>query len=224
MQRLGFAIGVLILLTGGLVTWMGVRFRFEPKEPLKDFRSPVLALEFVESANGIAHIVGDLGDENREKVRGSLHADFFLIAAYWLLFGSMGFLLARRPEKWAMWLAIAAGICITAAASLDIVENLRTLRVLDLPLAKTTDDMARMIRSAALLKWGLLFVTFALLAPAFFQGWTWQGAIGPLFLIAAGCGLVGLCCYRPAIEWAFVPLSIGLLLAAVRLLLFPGKI
>ena len=75
--------------------------------------------------------------------------------------------------------------------------------------------MALGIRRAALLKWGLVFVTTALLSPLFLVAVDrWFQGVGVAWLLIAAFGLWAVM-FRPRmLEWAFPALGVGLLASA----------
>ncbi len=60
-----FSTGILAFLSIGICLWALVEFRFEPKEPLKGFHSPIVALELASSPQVFASTVGNTQDPNR---------------------------------------------------------------------------------------------------------------------------------------------------------------
>jgi hypothetical protein len=220
MEQMIRIIGALAFVVIGIAMWMGVAFKFEPTEPIP-FRSPILALELIRAVDDVKKIVGDLGDPNREVVRKSLRADFGFIVAYWLLFVALSVLLTWCDRPSALWLGLVAGIAATAAAGFDVLENVRISHVLNVTLAQTMLSMVNAVRHAALVKWALIFVAMALLAPLFFWRNDWIVLVGSLFSLTAVIGLVGLWNDR-AIEWAGYPMAVGLVLVAFLFTFWPN--
>lgn len=202
-----FAIGILAFMTIGIFLWMLLEFRFQSKEPLKGFHSPIVALQLSNSSKEFVSIVGDTQDPNRMIVQKNLSADYVFIAVYWSLLINMAVLLARRNFSGAFWLGMAAGICITAAAIFDVFENIQTSHMLPLTLTDNDNHMPLKIHYSSLAKWMLIFVTTTLLSPLFLWRNDWIVWIGKLFILATGIGLSGLL-YNPAIEWASLLMGI----------------
>ncbi len=98
-----------------------------------------------------------------DEIKKSLDVDNLrLIPVYWLLFVCIAVLLAWRNISWATWLAVAAGLSITAAAGFDYLENLRTLEVVRALLDKSaSDELVSSMRFASLAKWSFFFATTA---------------------------------------------------------------
>lgn len=196
--------------------------RFESKEPLKGFQSPIVALELVSSPQVFAGIVGDTQDLNRTIVRKSLRADYVFIAVYWLLFVCMSVLFAGYNFPGARRFGVAASVCITAAAVFDVFENSYIAQMLSLVPTDNGHDVINKLRHASLAKWTLIFVTTSLVSQLFIRRNDWIVLIGYLFVLATALGLSGLL-YNPAIEWASIPMGIGIVLIAVVLTFCPKR-
>ncbi len=191
-----------------------------PKPELpRGFLTRTVALELAESPEVAKAILGQPSSNVRKKVRGEVKGDFVFIAAYWLLFITLGALLVQSGFLGAL-LAATVAICITAAAQMDFLENLRLYTLLDTPSNTPEIEVQRRIddvREAARFKFGLIFVATAALSPVFLRhtGW-WLFGIGGLYLLAAAVGLFGLWQHRAAVEWAFLLMLLGVLwIAAV---------
>lgn len=206
--------GILAFLSIAISLWMLTAFQFEPKEPLNGFRSPIVALELSSSPQVFAGIVGDIHDPNRAIVWKSLRTDYVFIAVYWLLFVSMSILFAGCRYPGAYLFGIAAGVCITAAAAFDVLENSYIAQMLSLSPTDNGHDVINKLRHASLTKWTLIFVTTSLVSQLFLRRNDWISIIGYLFVSATALGLSGLL-YNPAIEWASLPMGIGSVMTAV---------
>lgn len=232
------AIGVISLLFVAIGVWMEIVDRGftpvtgEPATLPGNFKRRFGAMEFVRSRNDIEKVIGELGDPIRQQDRDTmgykLGLDFLFVAAYTLLFIALGVLLAVRPSAWAFWVGIIAAGCGTAAAVADVVENIRILRVLDLPLAQTVDEMAQGIRQAAMVKWFLSFLTIAMLSSAFFLPgrWiSWPSLIGLFFAASALWGLFNLVMKNePQMVQSLLIAVIGTLMMIVISLIWPHKL
>jgi hypothetical protein len=117
--------------------------------------------------------------------------------------------------------ALIAAIAGTAAAALDVTENFAILRILDVPLAATTQSMIDAIHVTAMFKWALGFLALALLSTWFFRDSRLTSrAVGAIYLAAALVGAYGL------IDNAVLVLGAGLILlgllgAVIVFLLLP---
>jgi hypothetical protein len=146
MEHLVRSIGVMAFGVIGIFVWIGMSVRIEAKASPGGLRTPIRALEVAESADSVRGIIGDWSHPNRVKTRANIQAEFVLIVAYWLLFFGMSILLVRGHHSFAIALAIIGGICATATAGFDVVENVRIFKVLDATLAETTRGMVDSIR------------------------------------------------------------------------------
>ncbi len=220
---LGAILGAVLLLSYAQLT--GPKQR--PELP-RGFFARVIALELAETPEQVKNILDQPDRDARSEIRKGTYVDFVFIAAYWLLFIALSALLAQRDITLAIPLAVVAAVCATAAAQVDFLENLRLFALLDLsPEASDTEIswVAKGVRDAALLKFGLSFVAAALLAQVFLwhDDW-WLLGIGILYLIAAAIGLFGVWRYPVAVQWGFLLLALGIIPIAAALTLIPHKI
>jgi len=152
-------------------------------------------------------------DKARIDITKALQADNFpFIPAYSSLFilVVLAALIGRIDCSWTTWLAIFAAFSISAAAQSDYLENIYTLEV----LTKTSPEIVKEMYRASVAKWVLSFATILLLTPSFLWQHRWIRMIGCLYLCSTFFGFAGLIVYRPALQWAFIPLGIALLLSA----------
>jgi hypothetical protein len=211
-------IGIVPLGLAGALLVGYLLQRYVGQRPLSDG----LALELARSVEEIGARVGDEGDQRRVKQLKWLDLDAFFVPAYWALFVALGVVLAFRQREWSwdawpVWIGAAAVLAATVAAIADVSENGRLRTVLETPLAATTVELVRSIRSASLVKWGASAVTVALLTGLYtgdgradlvdvlFLGYASVAAVGiigllwhpalRLFLIAAGALLLGTLAY-----------------------------
>jgi hypothetical protein len=232
-RTLVLLIGVLAVATG-VIAWSMERSHFSPSEkPFSSgFTKHVLAIELVRTNSDVQEIVGELGDPNREVMRGKVQKDFFFIPAYALLFAALGWLLGRSNYRFAIWVGAAIVACAAGAAVFDVIENLRIFGVLDARLADATQAMVDSLRSASLVKWAFVFISIALLSPiVFLRRELFTLPIGPprlaavfgviialAYLLAGFIGLIGLK-QDPLIEKASTFMSLALLLTVLLLLI-----
>ena len=209
-----FLTGILAFLSTAISLWMLTAFSFKPKEPLKGFQSPIVAIELAGSPQVFTSIVGGSQDHNRTIVRKSLRADYVFIAVYWLLFVSMSILFAGCRYPGAYLFGIAAGVCITAAAAFDHLENSYIAQMLSLSPTDNGHEVINKLHHASLTKWMLIFVTTSLVSQLFISRKDWIALTGYLFVLTTALGLSGLL-YNPAIEWASIPMGIGIVMVAV---------
>jgi len=232
-RTLVLLIGVLAVSTG-VIAWSMGRSQFSPPEKQfsSGFTNHVLAIELVRTRADVQEIVGELGNPNRETMRGKVRKDFLFIPAYALLFATLGWLLGRSDYRFAIWAGAAIAVCAAGAAVFDVIENLRIFRVLDAPLADADEAMLQSLRSASLIKWAFVFIAMGLLSPIGFlrrdlftvpNGPRWAATgfgvfIALAYLLAATIGLIGLN-RNPLIEKASIFMSLALFLTALLLLI-----
>lgn len=240
--RVAAAVSVIALALG---LWMaksaegfqhskGVEFGLRwPSRP-----PPILAMEMARDMRDVEAVVGrEVGGGDRELMAELQYTDFAFIFAYWAEFLLISYLLSRRERFFNLFpipvpkvLAAAAGLCATAAAAFDVVENLAILRVLKHTAEPLYDGLARQIYSAAIWKWGLLFVAMFLLSFVFIGRRDWASARGVLymlpglgFFLAAVLGLYAVLTHNMLTVGFSAPLSAGLLTLPLALLLSPPK-
>ena len=212
-QRLARAIAIVSLLVLLVAVWMGVGARAfsclqEPCLP-NSFRGHVAALEFARTVPDVQAIVGDLGNANREVMHRQLNRDFIFIGLYLVLYILLAVVLSRTRSVAPLLIVItvAAAVC---TAGFDVLENVRALQVLNVPLAGLDGFQVAGILDAAVIKWTFSFVTAALLSLAFRYGDSLSKLLRALLLLTALIGLVGLV-FHPSIPLSMLPLLIGLL-------------
>jgi hypothetical protein len=128
-----------------------------------------------------------------EAVRASLQIDFAFIAAYWLVFATMGAFLGSRGFWGADWLGGIVGELATVAAVADAGENVYALHLLrrteGLPGDESPGSVATWMRRSSLIKWTSVFAASGLLSIMFFQRGGWNSVLGVAYVLAAALGL-----------------------------------
>lgn len=228
-RRLGRAVGLislLLLLTAG---WMLVGARSFKCPPPQErpclpngFRGHVAALEFARTVTDVNAIVGDMGNPNRDVMRRQLNRDYIFIALYLVLYLLLAVALSRAMS-FAPLLTVITVVAAVCTAGFDVLENVRALKVLDLPLASLDGAHVAGILDASVIKWTFSFVTIALLSLAFRHGDGLSKLLRALFLLTALAGLVGLISH-PLIHLSFIPLLIGLLVLIISGLFRPLRL
>lgn len=157
--------------------------------PPRGIADPVVALQVARNVKEVDAILGEAPGPDREAMRLKQYLDFPFIACYAALYIALTILFFSRTRI----LAAAAGACGIAAAVFDVRENVAILRIVDVPLARTSQAMVDAIRTAGLTKWTLAFAAAALFGALFLtaRNKIWR-AIGALDWIAAGLGFYGL--------------------------------
>ncbi|MGH9592895.1 MAG: hypothetical protein ACRD5L_07370 [Bryobacteraceae bacterium] len=162
LKRVAWALAVLTAVM--LVLLLG-RPSFTNASRPPRFGNPQLALQFVRSVEEVDWILGDAPSPDREVMRIKQYVDFGFIVSYTAMLLACS-VLVFRAGGWRQALGIAAGICASATAIFDVIENRAILKLLDVPLRATTPAMLNAIRSASAAKWTLAAVTIVLLLSA----------------------------------------------------------
>jgi hypothetical protein len=169
----------------------------------------------------VQHLVS--GDAVRTAANRAIAVDYFFLAAYWAAFVALATLLGRRGGAW-LGIAVLATATATAAATLDIIENVRTSNVLALyqPGDRLGAKQLDALRHVSLLKWGASATTVTLLAGLFAQ----RGKIAvlaPILLVVAGIGFAGIA--RHGLVQVYL-LAVGALTIVIGtiLLAWPGAV
>jgi hypothetical protein len=176
--------------------------------PQRGITNPVVALQMARDVGEVDAVLSDAPSADREAMRIKQYLDFVFIPCYVALY----FALARmfrdnRQDR----LSYIAAICGVAAGISDVMENIGILRVVDTPLARTSQAMVDAIRIPSLIKWGLTWVAISIFAWLFLQGAGWlRRSIGVLDAVAAALGFIGLF-YNAALVWAGIPTLLGLI-------------
>ena len=107
-----------------------------------------------------------MGQNNRDVMRKQIRLDWLFIGTYWLLFSLLGLVLLNCRWPGARLLGVVVVLGAFAAAQWDILlfEDLGILLVLDTPVGDLNETMPATIRTASLVKWGLLALVEAGLA------------------------------------------------------------
>jgi hypothetical protein len=179
----------------------------------------ILRLEFAESSEDVAGLIGEPGDDRRCLVRVQILRDNIWVATYVALFVAVSLLLARRNCPWAKYLGRLSMISGIAAGVFDWRENYYILEILRLASNAVSSQLLA-LRAATLSKWTLIYVTMSVAAVAFFGLSRLAWWIGFLYALTAAIGLIGIWDHRViAVAQIFVPVS--LLLLAIAALVRP---
>jgi hypothetical protein len=220
-RKLERAAGFIALFCIGTLVLMFARPSVtNASKPQRGIPDPVLALQMAHDVSDVDAILGDSPSPDREVMRLKQYEDFAFIAGYAALYLTLALLLARRYPRLRL-IAIVAAISGMAAAALDVTENLAILRIVNVPLATTTQLMVDAIRNAAIPKWGLGFVALGLLAIYFLRDRRRSAKIvGGIDVLAAVIGLVALI-QNTLLPGAAGLIGLGLIGATVVLLFIP---
>jgi hypothetical protein len=182
--------------------------------PVRGIADPVVALQMARNADEVEAIMGEAPSADREVMRVKQYVDFPLIAGYLALALLIAGALARTRHR---RLALAMGSVAVLAALADILENLGTLRVVNLTLGQLTPVTLDALHLASITKWNLLLTANTLLATITVTRRQWYlrtaGLLGLAGAVLAAAGLF----YNSILVWGGLFMFLGLLLTAVTL-------
>gem|GEM_PF-2052123 len=182
--------------------------------PVRGVADPVVALQMARNTAEVEAVLGEAPSVDREIMRVKQYVDFALIAGYAALALLIAAALARsRYRRLAL---VMGGIAILAALA-DVLENLGTLRVVNLPLGQLKPVTLDALRLASITKWNLLLSANILLAVITIAGRRWYlRAAGILGLAGAVLTAAGLF-YNAILVWGGFLMILALLLTAATL-------
>jgi hypothetical protein len=182
--------------------------------PVRGVADPVVALQMARNADDVEAIMGDAPSADREVMRVKQYVDFALIAGYSALALMIAAALIRTRHR---RLALVMGGGAVLAALADVLENLGTLRVVNLTLGQLTPVTLDALHLASIVKWNLLLTANTLLATVTVARREWYlRAAGLLGLAGASLTAAGLF-YNSILVWGGLFMLLGLLLTAVTL-------
>jgi hypothetical protein len=175
---------------------------------------PVIALQMARTSDEVEAILGEAPSADREVMRVKQYIDFALIAGYFTLALLIAAALTRSGRRWS---AALLSLLTIVAASLDVRENLFTLRIVNLNLNQLTPAMLASLRFTSTAKWIALTTAMSLIATVSVERRRWQPrAAGLVSLAGVSITLAGL--FYPALfAWGGLLMLLGLLAAAVTL-------
>ena len=214
-QRISWALAAWCLVF--LVVLAGRPSFTNASLPIRGVADPVVALQMARDATDVEAIMGDAPSADREVMRVKQYVDFALIAGYLALTLMIAAALVRTRHR---RLALVIGGVAVLAALADVLENLGTLRVVNLTLAQLTPVTLDALRLASITKWNLLLSASTLLATITVTRRQWfLRAAGVLGFTGAGLTAAGLF-YNSILVWGGLLMILGLLLTAVTLKVF----
>ena len=174
----------------------------------------MVALQMARNADEVEAIMGEAPSADREVMRVKQYVDFPLIAGYLALALLIAGALVRTRHR---RLALVMGGVAVLAALADILENLGTLRVVNLTLGQLTPVTLDALHLASVTKWNLLLTANTLLATITVTRRQWYlRTAGLLGLAGAALTAAGLF-YNSILVWGGLLMFLGLLLTAVTL-------
>jgi hypothetical protein len=180
------------------------------------FERPILALEFVESAEAFTRIVGQRALEPSGRpaaplYRRGTYVDLAFIAAYGLLWVGIPLSCVPKRERRLVRHAVVAAVVVAVVA--DYVEDAGILSGLG------GNPNADLIRVSALIKWTALGLAYHGMTWCFWpdhhvnDGWQlWNAAIGILYSYSGVLCLLGVFVSHPLIERVALPIGVALLM------------
>ena len=211
-QRIAWALAAWCLVF--LVVLAGKPSFTNASLPVRGVADPVVALQMARDAADVEAIMGDAPSADREVMRVKQYVDFALIAGYLALALMIAAALVRTRHR---RLALVIGGIAVLAALADVLENLGTLRVVNLTLGQLTPVTLDALRLASITKWNLLLSASALLATITVARRPWYlRTAGLLGLAGATLTAAGLF-YNSILVWGGLLMILGLLLTAATL-------
>ena len=182
--------------------------------PVRGVADPVVALQMARNADEVEAIMGDAPSADREVMRVKQYVDFPLIAGYLALALLIAGALVRTRHR---RLALVMGGVAVLAALADALENLGTLRVVNLTLGQLTPVTLDSLHLASITKWNLLLTANTLLATiTVTRRQSYLRTAGLLGFAGAVLTAAGLF-YNSILVWGGLLMFLGLLLTAVTL-------
>jgi hypothetical protein len=211
-QRIAWALAAWCLVF--LVVLAGRPSFTNASLPVRGVADPVVALQMAQNADEVEAIMGDAPSADREVMRVKQYVDFALIAGYLALALLIAAALVRaRYHRLAL---VIGGVAVLAALA-DALEDLGTLRVVNLTLNQLTPVTLDALRLASITKWNLLLTASTLLATITVARRQWYlRAAGLLGLTGAALTAAGLF-YNSILVWGGLLMILGLLLTAATL-------
>jgi hypothetical protein len=211
-QRIAWALAAWCLVF--LVVLAGRPSFTNASLPVRGVADPVVALQMARNAEEVEAILGEAPSADREVMRVKQSVDFALIAGYVALALLIAAALARTRHR-RLGLLIG-GIAILAALT-DVLENLATLRVVNLALDRLTPPLLDTLRFTSVTKWILLAAANTLLATITIARRPWYLRTAGLFGLAGAVFTAAGLFYNAILVWGGLLMFLGLLLTAATL-------
>lgn len=168
-DRVRRAVLLAAVLTAGMLALLAGPPYFSTASLPQSFPDPMLALQMVRDVEEVRLILSDVPSQDRETMRIKTYIDYGFIVCYTGLSVALALLAARRGG-WRIAAGVAGAVCGIAAGVFDVLENQAILRLLDVPLRDTTENMLNAIRGASLAKWMLGATALAAFTISFLRG------------------------------------------------------
>ena len=211
-QRIAWALAAWCLVF--LVVLAGRPSFTNASLPVRGVADPVVALQMARNTAEVEAILGDAPSADREVMRVKQYVDFALIAGYLALALLITAALARTRHH---RLALAIGGVALLAALADVIENMATLRVVNLNLGQLTPVTLDALRLASIVKWNLLLTANTLLGTVTVARRQWYLRAAGILCLAGAVLTAGGLFYNSILAWGGLLMILGLLLAAATL-------
>ena len=182
--------------------------------PVRGVADPVVGLQMSRDAADVEAIVGDAPSADREVMRIKQYVDFALIAGYLALALLIAAALVRTRHR---RLGLVVGGLAVLAGLADVLENLGTLRVVNLTLGQLTPVTLDALHLVSIVKWNLLLSANALLATVTVARKQWYLRTAGVLGLAGAALTAGGLFYNSILVWGGLLMILGLLLTAVTL-------
>jgi len=182
--------------------------------PVRGVADPVVGLQMSRDAADVEAIVGDAPSADREVMRIKQYVDFALIAGYLALALLIAAALVRTRHR---RLGLVVGGLAVLAGLADVLENLGTLRVVNLTLGQLTPVTLDALHLVSIVKWNLLLSANALLATVTVARKQWYLRTAGVLGLAGAAITAGGLFYNSILVWGGLLMILGLLLTAVTL-------
>jgi hypothetical protein len=182
--------------------------------PVRGVADPVVGLQMSRDAADVEAIVGDAPSADREVMRVKQYVDFALIAGYLALALLIAAALVRTRHR---RLGLVVGGLAVLAGLADVLENLGTLRVVNLTLGQLTPVTLDALHLVSIVKWNLLLSANALLATVTVARKQWYLRTAGVLGLAGAAITAGGLFYNSILVWGGLLMILGLLLTAVTL-------
>jgi hypothetical protein len=211
-QRIAWALAAWCLVF--LVVLAGRPSFSNASLPVRGIADPVVALQMARNADDVEAIMGDAPSADREVMRIKQYVEFALIAGYLALALTIAMVLARTRHR---RLALVMGGVSVLAAIADVLEDVGTLRVVNLTLGQLTPVTLDALRLASISKWNLLLSANTLLATITIARKQWYLRAAGILSLAGALFTAGGLFYNSILVWGGLLMILGLLLTAVTL-------
>jgi len=193
------------------------------------FKSPIMAVELAKRPEEIQLLFPRVVREKRSAaiIRSTEMDNFFIVLYVSVIVGIIVWAVWLQPSAVvARFIGVAGILCILLAAFFDFRENRAIIRLM-LQIKTSADEVLTVnpaaVRCASLMKWWFFFTSLPLVALCLRpHARVLETVLATLLVISGGWGIFGLLLTEAWIEYAMVPLLVGMVLCALVLPFRPG--